>query len=1100
MRKSAALFPLFFLLFCLPATASPFAGYKGLGASGMACQAGQEFAAPYDGEFYKSLAGLERVTIGDMPLADGQTVALELEVYYPFSPGCKITEMSPSGPIEHRLPQGRYFYRGKVSGVAGSRAFFIFGAGIFSGFVEVGGQLYVYGLMGGESGGKTEAACTLFNPSQEPPVEPYCRNEALGNPRPLGDLTDGQVFLEAVPPPEGDRQAGIAIEMDYEAFSHFGSVQAATDYATALVGAVSTIYDADVLTTLAISNMRVWSSSSDPYADGNDASALLDNLLAEYNANMTSVNRAAAHLFSVRPQMGGVAYMGVLCQKSWAYGVDGIKGTYTYPTSAYTWDANCFAHELGHTFGSDHTHCYGTAQGLSDWIDKCYSGESGRGCFGETAEAPASMTDRTIMSYCHLLSPWTLTMNFDDPAQPTRGYTKNKIRQGALAAACLSSPTCSLSCTATVPTSTTAGQSVSFSSSATPSGCSGSVGYSWTFGDGQSSTSQNSSHTYTTAGTYIWSMTATVQSVTCTKNGSITVNPAPACSLTCTASAPASGTVGSPIQFSSTASPSNCTGQVSHSWDFGDGSTSAQQNLQHAYAAPGNYGWSYTATIQGVQCTKGGSIAIAAPCSVTCTASAPASVTAGALASFTATAQLSNCSGQATYSWNFGDGGTSQLQNPTHSYSASGNYSWGMTARADGVNCTKTGTIAVVDACSVSCTASAPQSALAGAQVQFDSTAQASNCSGAVTIAWNFGDGATSQQQNATHTYASAGTYSWSMVASAGTESCTRNGTITISDPCSIACTASAPPAGTAGEAVAFSSSAQASNCTAPPSYSWDFGDGTASQQQSPAHTYASAGTYIWSFSATADGSACTRGGEIAIAPPCTIECSAGAVPSAGVAPLAVSFTCDAVATACQGPVVFAWSFGDGTTSALEDPSHTYQQPGKYVWTLTVTAGGESCARGGEITVEPPCALTCNATAFPVSGTAPLEVAFHAEAEAANCTTQPAYSWNFGDGQTSSLRDPVHTYAAAGSYAWTLSVTAGDKSCGKEGSVTVSPGVPGDCDGNGTVSIGEVQRAINMFLGLAAAGCGADCNNDGQVSIGEVQKVINAFLGLPSRC
>lgn len=60
--------------------------------------------------------------------------------------------------------------------------------------------------------------------------------------------------------------------------------------------------------------------------------------------------------------------------------------------------------------------------------------------------------------------------------------------------------------------------------------------------------------------------------------------------------------------------------------------------------------------------------------------------------------------------------------------------------------------------------------------------------------------------------------------------------------------------------------------------------------------------------------------------------------------------------------------------------------------------------------------------------------------------------------------------------------------------------VPGDCDGDGTVSIGEVQRAINMFLGIEPAGCGADCDGDGTLSIGEVQRVINGFLGYETSC
>ena len=56
--------------------------------------------------------------------------------------------------------------------------------------------------------------------------------------------------------------------------------------------------------------------------------------------------------------------------------------------------------------------------------------------------------------------------------------------------------------------------------------------------------------------------------------------------------------------------------------------------------------------------------------------------------------------------------------------------------------------------------------------------------------------------------------------------------------------------------------------------------------------------------------------------------------------------------------------------------------------------------------------------------------------------------------------------------------------------------LPGDCDRNGSVAIGEVQKAINGFLGQPS-GCLVDVNGDGMVSIGEVQKVINSFLGLP---
>jgi hypothetical protein len=63
-----------------------------------------------------------------------------------------------------------------------------------------------------------------------------------------------------------------------------------------------------------------------------------------------------------------------------------------------------------------------------------------------------------------------------------------------------------------------------------------------------------------------------------------------------------------------------------------------------------------------------------------------------------------------------------------------------------------------------------------------------------------------------------------------------------------------------------------------------------------------------------------------------------------------------------------------------------------------------------------------------------------------------------------------------------------------------TPCLPGDCDLDGAVSIGEVQKAINMFLGIIPPDCGVDCSGDGTVSIGEVQKVINGFLGVPTSC
>jgi hypothetical protein len=160
----------------------------------------------------------------------------------------------------------------------------------------------------------------------------------------------------------------------------------------------------------------------------------------------------------------------------------------------------------------------------------------------------------------------------------------------------------------------------------------------------------------------------------------------------------------------------------------------------------------------------------------------------------------------------------------------------------------------------------------------------------------------------------------------------------------------------------------------------------------------------------------------------------------------------------------------------------------------------QTTASAERFTEESPCHITCFASGAPESGFAPLLVQFSATVLDGGCSGPVQYAWDLGDGATSTIQNPSHTYAGAGTYRWRLTATLHLASCSAGGTVTVLPRIPGDCDGDGTVSIGEVQKAINMFLGLIPPDCGVDCNGDGAVSIGEVQKVINGFLGLQSAC
>ncbi len=113
-------------------------------------------------------------------------------------------------------------------------------------------------------------------------------------------------------------------------------------------------------------------------------------------------------------------------------------------------------------------------------------------------------------------------------------------------------------------------------------------------------------------GTFQWALTATIGGVANTTRGSIVVSSStPSCTLTTTATVPTTGVVGTAVSFSSTATPTNCTGSVAYNWDFGDGSAHATvQNPTHTYASSGTYPWTLVASIGSATSTRTGSIAI----------------------------------------------------------------------------------------------------------------------------------------------------------------------------------------------------------------------------------------------------------------------------------------------------------------------------------------------------------------------------------------------------------------------------------------------------------------------------------------------------------
>jgi PKD repeat protein len=132
--------------------------------------------------------------------------------------------------------------------------------------------------------------------------------------------------------------------------------------------------------------------------------------------------------------------------------------------------------------------------------------------------------------------------------------------------------------------------------------------------------------------------------------------------------------------------------------------------------------------------------------------------------------------------------------------------------------------------------------------------------------------------------------------------------------------------------------------------YAWNFGDGGTSTEQNPSHTYATEGSYTASLTVT-DEKGKPAVSSISVAASCPpLSGTASANPLTGTAPLTAAF--EATTSGGCPPVTYAWEFGDGGTSAEQNPSHVYQTEGNYTASLTVTdsKGVTSKTAAGSIT------------------------------------------------------------------------------------------------------------------------------------------------------
>ena len=213
----------------------------------------------------------------------------------------------------------------------------------------------------------------------------------------------------------------------------------------------------------------------------------------------------------------------------------------------------------------------------------------------------------------------------------------------------------------------------------------------------------------------------------------------------------------------------------------------------------------------------------------------------------------------------------------------------------------------------------------------------------------------------------------------------------------------------------------------------WNFGDSGTSTQTNPVHMYTSAGLYTVSLTATGPGGTVTetKTDYISVSQK-PLTAWFGADIRQGLKPLTVQFTDSSFGEATS----WMWDFGDGGTSTVQHPEHTYNQTGVFSVQLIVSGpvGADTLMRDDYITVSE-LAPVAYFGADARQGNVPLTVQFTDSSEG----EISVWNWKFGDGSTSTDQHPQHIYSAAGLYTVELIVTGpgGADTLSRENFITV---------------------------------------------------------------
>lgn len=462
-------------------------------------------------------------------------------------------------------------------------------------------------------------------------------------------------------------------------------------------------------------------------------------------------------------------------------------------------------------------------------------------------------------------------------------------------------------------------------------------------------------------------------------------------------------------------SPGFPAGQFYGIWTFGNGTSSgpvAVGPITQVYNSPGVYSVClnvYDSLNGGIICTHCDSVLVGANnCSFTYTQDSSNANQYYFSANLQGTNTVAN--------WSFGDGSSGTGNNVTHTYAATGTYTVTMTEVDffNNVICTYTYTIVVSPTISCAFGYTFPNPAQNPALLQFNA---GFNTPGAQYF-WDFGDStAQGTGSNPQHAFAQAGVYNVCLTIIYGGNSCTYCMMIPVVNG-GANCSFTASPDSTNSNLWTF---------VGLPSQlitvlNWDFGDNTTGVGNGITHLYNAPGVYtvcmneIELATGTVVCSYCmpiTIGGSGS-------NCAFTATP-APANPGTFSFNTQAIPNN-----TYYWDFGNGATATGNNVAYTYPAPGVYTVCLSVGNGGAVICTSCQTITVPPNNPSCVASFTSVSVGL---IAYFIDQSTVNPPNVPPlptpvnYSWNFGDGNFSTLQFPQHQYSATGTYLVCLTVS-----------------------------------------------------------------------------